>query len=389
MNSRPSIAFAAICLLFAGCSALHVQPSQIRGDDGWTTEGESPLRGNAVASTLRPPLEERWKFDAGAGFGAVSPLIVDEVVFVATRKGEVHAIELETGRRLGQSAFGESIEGTPVYDDGMLFVSVGWGRRAIVGYNLLRGSSQWKVNGAPINAGLLSYADVVIAADDEGRVRAYKKNDGSVDWEADLGRDAGVMAAPILAAGLVIVADDHGRIAALNSEDGSLSWSADVSAPVLSTAASDGTSLFVPTSRGRLVKLLAEDGKQVWTYELESNDPYVASPAVADGQVVFGASDGIVRALDAETGELMWSSSVEAAVTAAPLLTADVVYIGSMESKLIALDRTTGEKMWEHELGGRMKSGFAAMGNKLVVLSEPKNVYMFETAADSFALGDE
>lgn len=389
MKTNSFVALAVTCLLLAGCNALRVQQSQVRSADGWTTEGESPLRSNAISSTLRPPLEEVWTFDAGAGFGAVSPLIVDEIVFVATRKGDVHAVNLETGRRVGQASFGESIEGTPVYDDGMLYVPVGWGRRALVGYNLLRGSARWKVNGASINAGLLTYSDVVIAADDEGHVRAYKKEDGALDWEVDLGDDASVRAAPILAGGLLVIADDGGRIAGLKPEDGSLVWSTSVDAPVLSTSSSDGENLFVSTSRGRLVKLSIGDGTELWTFALASEDPYFASPAVADGQVVFGASDGMVRALDAETGALMWSTSVEAAVTAAPLLTADVVYVGTMESELIALDRTTGAVIWEHELGGRMKSGLAASENRLVVLAEPKTVYMFETASGNYALGDE
>ncbi len=377
------------CLLLVGCNALHVRSSQIRGAEGWTTEGESPLRANAVSSVLRPPLEERWKFDAGAGFGSVSPLIVNEILFVATRKGEVHAIDLETGRRVGQSSFGESIEGTPVYDDGMLFVPVGWGRRALVGYNLLRGSSAWKVKGASISAGLLIDADLVIAADDKGSVRAYNKKDGTIEWEVDLGEGVGVKASPILAGGLVIVADDRGRVAALNPADGSLTWSAALDAPVLATSASDGKSVYLSTTRGRLVKLHVDDGRELWTYAEASDDRYFASPAVGDGEVVFGASDGFVRALDARTGELVWSSDVEAAITAAPLLTADVVYVGTMQSGLIGLKRATGEKLWEVELDGRMKSGFAAKGKKLVVLAEPKTVYLFETTADSYALGDE
>lgn len=389
MNKHYFSAIALTFLLFAGCNALHLKPSQIRADDGWTTEGESPLRANAIESTLRPPLQERWKFDAGAGFGAVSPLIVDEIVFVATRKGEVHAVEIETGRRVGQAAFGDAIEGTPVVHDGMLFVPVGWGRRAIVGYNLLRGSTQWRVEGAPIHAGLVIYADVVIAADDLGFVRAYKRADGSVDWEVELGENAGITATPVLAGGLLIVADDRGRVAALNPASGSLAWSTTVDAPVLSTGSSDGESVYLSTSRGRLVKLNVETGEEVWSFSVGSDEVYIASPAVSDGQVVFGASDGFVRALDTEAGTLYWASDTGAAITAAPLLTSNFVYVGTMQGDLIALDRAEGETIWEEELDGRIKSAFAAVGNSLVVLTEPKTVYLFEPTTESYALGDE
>ena len=389
MNTHAYTVLALSCLFLAGCHALHLESSEIRGDDGWVTEGESALRTNAVEWDLRPPLEERWTFDAGAGFGALSPLIADEILFVATRRGEVVAVELESGRRAGQASFGESIEGTPVLDAGMLFVPVGWGRRALIGYNLLRGSTMWKVDGAPINAGLITYADVVIAADADGWVRAYAKIDGSLDWERNLGDGAGVKASPVLAGGFVIIADDQGRIAALNPANGSPAWSATVGAPVLATAASDGEALFVSTTRGRLVALRVNDGGPLWTFDAGEQSPYLAAPAVSAGQVVFGASDGVVRAVDASSGELLWSREVEAAVTAAPLVAANVVYVGTMRSKLIALDRATGAHLWEHELDGRMKSAFAATKNSLIVLAEPKTVHLFDMSGESYVLGDD
>ena len=380
---------ALSCALLAGCHALHLESSEIRGEDGWMTEGDSPLRTNAVDWDLQPPLEERWTFDAGAGFGAVSPLIADEILFVATRRGEVIAVELESGRRAGQASFGESIEGTPVLDAGMLFVPVGWGRRALIGYDLLRGSTMWKVDGAPINAGLITFADVVIAADSDGMVRAHAKSDGAIDWEVNLGDGVGVKASPVLAGDVVIVADDQGRIAALNPANGSPTWSATVGAPVLATAASDGETLFVPTTRGRMIALRVADGQLLWTYEAGTVNPYLASPAVSDGRVVFGGSDGMVRAVDASTGKLLWSTEVEAAVTAAPLIAADVVYVGTMRSELLALDRSTGALLWEHELDGRMKSAFAATGNSLIVLAEPKTVHLFEMSGESYVLGHD
>lgn len=389
MNQHAYTVLALACMFLAGCHALHLESSEIRGEDGWVTEGDSPLRTNAVAWDLRPPLAERWAFDAGAGFGALSPLIADEILFVATRQGDVIAVELESGRRAGQASFGESIEGTPVLDGGMLFVPVGWGRRALIGYNLLRGSTMWKVNGAPINAGLVTYADVVISADADGMVRAYRKIDGAIDWETNLGDGVGVKAAPVLAGGFVIVADDQGRIAALNPADGSPAWSASAGAPVLSTAASDGEALFVSTTRGRLVALGVNNGEPLWTYDAGEQAPYLASPAVSDGQVVFGASDGIVRAVDASSGDLLWSAQVDAAVTAAPLIAANVVYVGTMRSKLIALDRSTGAQLWEHELDGRMKSAFAATENSLIVLAEPKTVYLFEMSGENYVLGND
>ena len=385
---RSVLSVFALALL-AGCGSLQVHSSQVRSAQGWLTEGESAQRTNAVQTRITPPLDLKWDLNIGAGFGVISPLIVNEIIFIANRKGEIHAVELASGRRIGQAAFGESIEGTPVYENGNLYIPVGWGKSSLIAYDLLGGKTRWRVKGASISSGLLTYADVVIAADDDGVVRAHRKSDGEIDWMFSLDEGVGVKASPILAAGHIIVIDDRGRVSALNAANGSSEWSIDLGAPVLSTPTADEEAIYVATSRGRFVKISADDGSEEWSYTATDDDIYFAPPALDGGQVVFGASDGIVRAIDTSNGQELWTHVVEAAVTAPPLLTEEFVYIGTMNSRLLAIDRRTGSRAWTYEVDGRIKSAFASKDNAVVVLSEPRTVYLFEPSADNYARSND
>lgn len=388
----PSHMLSALLLIaafgFAGCTSL-----QLDGRSAtalvWATEGDSPHRANAVETRIEPPLREVWSFNAGAGFGAVSPLIVDDVALIGTRKGEIHAIELDSGRRLGQSDFGEAIDGTPVVSDGVLYTPISWGGYALHAYDLRRGSTLWRVKGAPIDAGLLMGGDVVIAADVEGWVRAYGVRDGEVRWETELGQAVGVKASPALVNGHLIVGDDRGRVTALSSDDGSIVWQADVGAPVYAALAGYSDVVFVPTTRSRLIALNALTGEILWTHTLPSEEVYVASPAVGSHELVFGASDGQVRALDRADGSVLWTTEVDGAVTVAPLLSANTVYVGTMRSKLIGLGRSDGAHRWETKLAGRIKSPFASSGTQVVVLAEPRHVYLFDVDRENYATRED
>lgn len=388
ISVRSFPAFLTISLI-VGCGSLQVPSSLVRSGQGWLTEGESVQRTNAVETPLEPPLELIWDLDVGAGLGTISPLIVDEIVFVANRKGEVHAVELATGRRAGQSSFGDSIEGTPAYHGGVLYVPIGWGRRSLVAYDVLSGQRRWTARGAPISSGLLLYADAVIAADDDATVHSYRMTDGQIEWTLELGEGAGVKASPVLADGSVIVADDRGGVFAVNPVDGSIDWTADVGSPVQSTPSSDGASIYIATTRGQLFKLAVGDGSTSWTYSAGNDDIYFAAPGISENQVIFGASDGLIRAVDASSGRELWSRDVDAAVTAPPLLANGVVYVGTMHSKLLALDRKTGTIVWEYELSGRIKSAFAATERALVVLAEPRTAYVFESTTEGLATTHE
>ena len=118
-----------------------------------------------------------------------------------------------------------------------------------------------------------------------------------------------------------------------------------------------------------------------WSLALPDTTVRFSPPAVDDGLVVVGASDGLLRAFDPATGELRWSFEVDEAFAAAPLMTPERVYIGSMAGKVYGVDRATGEVLWEHRLRGRVKSALAARDGFLIVLSEPHFVYLFRSAS--------
>ena len=382
-----SVTLLLLALLVAGCSTLSLNGSRV-DIPIWVTEGETPLRANAIESALDPPLEQVWDFNAGAGFGAVSPLIVDDIALVATRKGEIHAIDLNTGSRLGQTSFGESIDGTPVIEDRIIYVPVSWGGRAIHAFDLTKGSTVWRAKGAPVSAGLTVFEDLLLAADVEGHVRAYDLNDGTVKWDVTLGDRVGVKAAPVLVDDRLIIGDDAGHVTALNALDGAKLWSIDIDAPVYAALAATEEAVFVPTTRGRLVSLDVSDGSIEWAYQAPSVETYIASPGVGENDIIFGASDGHVRSLASSDGALRWATEVDGAVTAAPLVTHGTVYVGTMRSKLFGLSREDGTRTWETELEGRVKSAFAAKGRRIVVLAEPRVVYLFQVSEESYAIRD-
>ncbi len=383
--ARPTLALAllglSVFVTLAGCRALQVSRVDAQASDGWVTEGDAVHRRNAVAAAVEPPLEEVWIYNAAAGFGPGSPLILGGTILVSTRKGEVHAIDLATGKKGGLENFGDSVEGTPVVQEGRLFVPVAGGRRALYAYDLTRGDRVWNVKGPAVEAGLLPLGDAFVAVDAAAVVRKYDNRDGAVRWERPLGEALTVHATPVMAGGHVVVADDRGGLVALDPREGTVRWTQALRTPVYTAIAADAATLYVPTTRGRFFAVDAAQGRVRWRFAVPDTTVRFSAPAVGGEVVIFGASDGTLRALEAATGRLRWSFDAGAALAAAPLLTAETVYVGSMGQKLIALDRQTGTLKWEQELKGRVKSALAARGGYLVVLTEPRFVYLFKSTS--------
>ncbi|NBC18675.1 MAG: PQQ-binding-like beta-propeller repeat protein [Bacteroidetes bacterium] len=370
-------------LLLTGCRGLQVSPPLSAAQETWVTEGGSPLRQHTAPATLSVPLEEAWTYNAGAGFGAPSPLVVDDLVLAATRKGEIHAIDLESGERKGFETFGETVEGTPVIGNGVMYVPVGWGKRTLYAYDLLRGRSTWKARGAAVEAGLLLLDDGLIAVDVDGLVRKYGLSSGDVLWEYELGGKTLVRATPVLVNGSVVVADTDGRIAAFNPADGTVRWTRELPAPVFTSFAGDEDQVYVSTTRGQFFALSAESGVTRWRMALPDTTVRLSAPAVSEDLVVVGGTDGVLRALRPSDGQEVWSYQDEDAITAPPLITQHHVFVGTMGKRLVAVGRDDGTAQWTHELRGRMKSPMVLHRGRLIVQAEPRHVICFTAQEES------
>ncbi len=398
------VAFGVASALPA-CSTLRIAPGAAM-EAVWPMEGGNAFRSNAVADSVQPPLQLRWQFNAQAGFGSVSPLALGDAALVATRKGEVHVINLESGKGSGRDAFGVSIEGTPAYVDGLLLVPVAWGGRAVHAIDLASGERLWRAGDIPVSSGLAIWGDFVLAGDVEGYVRAWRLEDGEEAWSVQLDDLAGIYSTPVVIGDLLVAANDRGRVAALHARDGSLAWSAEAGAPVQVSLAATQDRVFVATTRGGVRAFDARNGVLQWAYDLSKESEaagvaggafaatavpqtYLTAPATGKRDLAFGASDGTVRSLNMEDGSLNWVAEASDAVSAPPVITAETVYAGTMGAMLKGFDRRDGRLLWETELEGRMKSAFALKESLLIVLAEPRHVYAYEPESGGDEADDE
>lgn len=99
----------------------------------------------------------------------------------------------------------------------------------------------------------------------------------------------------------------------------------------------------------------------VWAYSMRDRSRWVPTPIVANGLMYVAEGSGRVIALDARTGELVWShvrtypediSASEAFPRHRGVsILGDTIYWGTADSHLVALDATTGQVRFDVETG--------------------------------------
>lgn len=94
-----------------------------------------------------------------------------------------------------------------------------------------------------------------------------------------------------------------------------------------------------------------------WFHDLETDRGQEATPIMADGVLYLASAYNVVQALDARTGELLWSydPGVRAAssrgccgpVSRGVAVADGRVFVGALDGRLIALDAENGGVVWE------------------------------------------
>lgn len=379
MKRLPWLVIVAMLLVFSGCMNVKLKRDLVLDHQDWTMEGSNSLRQHHASVHIDPPLEERWRYDVGAGVGPGGALIVDQVVLVGNREGQVHAVDLEDGKRIGRIKVGAPVDGSMAISENRLFVPLNLDKRAVIGYDLKSGDKLWAVKGAPVEAGLVVVDENVFVADTESSVYALDAASGEEVWRIWLNEGTGVVAPLMVAGNRLIAIDEEGTVYALDMASGEEFWTHELTYPVYNAASSSDDLLFIPTTRGKLIVLDIATGDLVWDYTEPDSTIRFTSPAYAPetGMLVFGGTDGMIRALDAGSGEEIWRTLVHGATIAAPLLSAQTAYVSTLRGgKLYALDTQTGSIVWTHELEGRIKSAMATQDGKIIVMAETQQVIM-------------
>ncbi|RDV29280.1 outer membrane protein assembly factor BamB [Alteromonas aestuariivivens] len=171
------------------------------------------------------------------------------------------------------------------------------------------------------------------ADDEELEIRRLKpieaKFEPRVSWDVSVGDgidDYYSRLRPVFAYDRIFVADRHGEVVALDPESGKTVWEQDFA-------------IFRDTGSLDFISRLWDSG----------DSARLAGLSAGNNLVFVGTENGLVLALSAENGELVWEARVAGEVLAAPVLDQNILVVNTGAGVLIGLNADTGEQLWSHE----------------------------------------
>ena len=93
-------------------------------------------------------------------------------------------------------------------------------------------------------------------------------------------------------------------------------------------------------------------------WKFHTGGPILSSPAIANGLLYVGSTDGYLYAVDIKSGEMKWKFATKARIVSSPAVAGGVVYFASYDGGFYAVDAWNGKLKWRFNNAGERR--FAA-----------------------------
>ena len=320
--------------------------------------------------------KEQWVVQTGAGIYC-SPAVENDQVFVGDDLGSLTAYALKNGKKLWSFVSGKRIVGTPAVSQGI--VVFGSADRTIYGLNAADGSLRWKVNAAePVLGAVTIHEGIAYVGASDKTFRAIDIQTGKVVWIYDQVKGY-IETKPLIADNKVIFSAWDNTLYALDKATGKEIWKwtggltrMHFSPAAVWPVASNGK-VFIADPQRAMTAIDLQNGETIWrTFRSQVRETIGLSE---DGERLYSKTmnDSIVcYSTLTNTPEQVWASNVGFGYEHAPSMPQEkdgVMYGSTKEGLLFALEAKTGKIIWKHKVGNSLINTVVPLNGREVLFT--------------------
>lgn len=277
-------------------------------------------------------------------------------LFATVSSGVVLGLDAETGTEVWRQDLELPLRAAPTLAEGLVLVLTA--DNQLYALEGATGRPVWRHSGFFESAGILggpspAVADgIVIAPYSSGEVYALRLDTGRPVWNDTVQRPRRTQALaeindidafPVIGNELVYIAGHGGQMAALDLRRGTRAWDIDLASTETPWLAGDF--IYVLTTRGEVVCLLAANGRVRWVSPLprfeDPDDPNSqainwSGPVLVGDRLLVAGSNGELISMSPYNGELLGRIEISGSAQVPPVAADGTVFVVTEDAQLLA-----------------------------------------------------
>ena len=225
--------------------------------------------------------------------------------------------------------------------------------------------------------------DLVYIGSCSGTLFALDRRDGRMRWSQDVkpnARPTSFHGDALVAESLIVIGTDGGtqenrrnHIWAFTLDSGAIRWKCALDDGVVSDIVRAGSRVLAITRADSLLCLDLASGRRLWSLAVGANASETQfvyrSPAVARGRVFVGDTEGRVHAVAVDSGHLLWTRSLDSAISTGILAIGDELVLADEHGGAHRIDQATGAVRASIQVRGTFNGPPIAVGDSLVMFA--------------------
>ena len=401
---KKNLSFLLLTILLLSLFSI-VFASQIRvnasSTESWTTFMNNYQRTGTSSNTGPETNATVWKWYQGLSTitstrdptesVALTPAVVNGVVYVGTDNNSVVALNEFTGAIIWESYTGDYVRTPPTVADGKVFVGSWDGY--MYALDATNGKLIWKHGPIDLNEGLSSGLWTMSPIVTQGlvvfgaqQIYALNETNGNLVWNTTMSEGQSQSFGIALSGNEIITGSLDDNVYALNLTTGNIIWTYPTGAYIEAVPSIAYGDVFVGSTDNYTYCLNLQTGQLVWKTEFGwSNSMGFGGggwnhAGIADGMIFTAGTDGMRYAFNATNGDLIWTFQTGNASWTGTDIAGGVAYFGSWDGKIYAVNEYTGKELWDFQVNGTM-NGDPAIVDGMLIWGSSETGYLYALGA--------
>lgn len=358
--------------------ATYAMSGPIRDKDGnvLRPDGEATNRPDSTDNALYPYVRRVWMHRSEASIYS-SPATDRKNIYVGDDAGTLTAYRLRDGKEQWTFRTGARIVGTPAVSRGIVVTGSADGN--IYGLSAKNGRQLWKVQaGEPVLGAVRIAGGVAYVGGSDHCMRAIDIRNGRAVWTYDK-VDGYVETMPLVTTDRVIFGAWDCKLYCLNRKDGTELWTWHTGiddihySPAAAWPVEANGRVFITDPSRTLSAIDINTGQTVWSTKRSVVRESLGMSG--DKSMIYGKTmrDSVVcYSTEGDTPRELWACAALPGYDHAPSMPQErdgVVYGGTVTGMVYAIEAASGRLLWRHRVGGSLVNTVVPLGKGRVLFT--------------------